>query len=305
MPEAHEIWQGDEWQEYSQRLLKHHYGPGSYQEVPDTHSGDLGIEGFSMDGCAFQCYAVEGLLDTNTTYERQRDKITADIGKFIRNEKELAQMFGTMRISRWIFMVPDHVSRKLNAHAATKTAEVHAAAPTHTAADFRIVIVTDAHFEVARKALVESGAARVRLVTPTIDESIVDRWKDQTAHSTLLATMDEKLKKIPRLEDDAKRSSFAQMLVRRFLEGQAFLTSLSENYPMVYARAAEQKRAQEEMLVTKSGIGASAAPVFFEEQLNRIREELETSLSNVPPTQIVLLANEAVADWLMRCPLDF
>ena len=39
------LWEGEEWEKQIQRLLKMHYGPGNYQEVPAKHVGDFGIEG--------------------------------------------------------------------------------------------------------------------------------------------------------------------------------------------------------------------------------------------------------------------
>jgi len=57
------------------RLLKRHHGHTNYQEVPAKHGGDLGLEGFSTNGCAYQCYAAQGYRDTNSLYEAQRDKM--------------------------------------------------------------------------------------------------------------------------------------------------------------------------------------------------------------------------------------
>jgi hypothetical protein len=107
------IFEGDEWENYIQLLLKRHYGPGNYQEVAAKHCGDYGIEGYSMDGCVYQCYATQEPCPTQQRYEAQRNKITADIGKFIKNKANLIKLFGETSIRRWILVVPTSESAQL------------------------------------------------------------------------------------------------------------------------------------------------------------------------------------------------
>jgi len=58
MISATEQFDGDEWQEFIVQLLYLRYGT-DLVEVPDKHKGDRGIEAFTNDGCAFQCYSPE------------------------------------------------------------------------------------------------------------------------------------------------------------------------------------------------------------------------------------------------------
>jgi hypothetical protein len=84
-------WSGDEWQEHIVRLLRARYSePGMFQEMPSRDRGDLGLEGFSRDGVCYQCYAPEPPYDVKDLYEKQRGKITTDIGKFMKNRQSLA-----------------------------------------------------------------------------------------------------------------------------------------------------------------------------------------------------------------------
>jgi hypothetical protein len=61
-------WEGNDWQEHVLTLLRSHYDPGQFQDVPDNHVGDFGIEGYSLDGCVYQCYAAQEPLSTNARY---------------------------------------------------------------------------------------------------------------------------------------------------------------------------------------------------------------------------------------------
>ena len=101
---AYRIWEGREWQDYCLMLLHKRYADHSLQEVPDRHLGDLGIEAFSLDGCAFQCYAALEPLSTQNLYEAQRDKLTGDLNKLEKNKVELKKILGGLKRSspgRW------------------------------------------------------------------------------------------------------------------------------------------------------------------------------------------------------------
>src|SRR5436305_8600583 len=113
----HKIWSGDEWQEHVLLLLKRHYGPGEFQEVPDTDQGDAGLEGFSNDGCAYQCYAPEEPLTLQQRAEKHKRKIYKDIQKFVKNQAVLLALIGSVKIKRWILVVPRIDSKEVIGYA--------------------------------------------------------------------------------------------------------------------------------------------------------------------------------------------
>ena len=75
------LWQGDEWEKWCLQLIQMAFGSDKVQPVPARHKGDLGIEAFTHDGHALQCYAVQEPVSTKERYEKQRDKLTTDLGK--------------------------------------------------------------------------------------------------------------------------------------------------------------------------------------------------------------------------------
>ena len=83
------LWDPDSWQKYVLNLLILRYGLKEFVYVPDRHTGDFGIEGFSRDGCAYQCYAAREPLETDVLYQKQRNKMSADIRKFYANQSDL------------------------------------------------------------------------------------------------------------------------------------------------------------------------------------------------------------------------
>ena len=56
---------GEDWQEWANKILAVHYGPTEYQQIPDHHRGDAGLEGFTRtDGHAYQAYGCEEPIST-------------------------------------------------------------------------------------------------------------------------------------------------------------------------------------------------------------------------------------------------
>ncbi len=83
------IFDGDSWEEICQMCFKSKYYDEGYQYMPALPNGDFGIEGFTKSGKVFQCYCPDFDYDSKNLYEKQRDKITEDLNKLKKNEKEL------------------------------------------------------------------------------------------------------------------------------------------------------------------------------------------------------------------------
>ena len=112
---------GEGWESFCQQLLKLKYSSNEgYQGVPDRYGGDLGIEGFTQTGRVFQCYCPDGEPSHKELYESQRDKITRDISKLLKNETELKLLLGDIIIKEWQFLTPRYDSRELIAHCTKK-----------------------------------------------------------------------------------------------------------------------------------------------------------------------------------------
>ncbi|MBN2559487.1 MAG: hypothetical protein JXQ75_00965 [Phycisphaerae bacterium] len=294
-------WDGDEWQTYIVRLLKLHHALGDFQEVPDRHQGDFGIEGFSRDGCAYQCYATEEPLAVRDRFENQRDKITTDIKKFVDNRNDLVKLFGPTLIRRWFLVVPCFDSGPLVQHAEKKAAEVRQHALPYVAADFCITIVTDEEFAPERATLIHLGIERLQVDGRSPDPQEVARWAAQ--NSTLLKTLDDKIERMPGLSDQ-RRQAFRSQMIQHYLKGQEVLDLLNTKYQEVFEAAIRNKGVRERFLETECLISDEAPSQLIRSTIQKFKAEL-LKLDVMTEQMAETLAHEAVADWLMRCPLDF
>lgn len=300
MPTNHN-WTGTEWQEHVNLLLLRRYGPGDYQCIPDRHGGDLGLEGFSAsDGCAYQCYAAAAPYTSSELYEKQRDKLSADTGKFIANSAGFVEIFGDVRIRKWILVVPEFDNRRLVAHATRRASIIREATLPFVADDFRVAVVTDDAFAAERAALFAAGAMPFTATSAPLSDEMVDAWVRTEADSTLVANL---VRKIEGKAAHGKIHELRRELLRQYLLGQKVLTDLRARFPEEWVRVTTSKRARESQLIVEVASGESAGAL--KTHIEAYREDLGRSVKGISDTDTLTLAHEAIVDWLMRCPLDF
>src|SRR4051812_2279197 len=96
---------GGAWQRLCMQVL-HREHKEKLVPVPDTSDGDAGLEAYTHCGLAYQCYSPKAPLAVQQRYQKHRDKMTEDVGKFIANKSKLEPMLGPIKIHRWILLVP-------------------------------------------------------------------------------------------------------------------------------------------------------------------------------------------------------
>jgi hypothetical protein len=290
MSECYMKWDGDDWQRHINSLLGLRFLPGTYQPIPDRAGGDYGLEGFSAEGVAFQCYAAEEPLSVEALTDKQRDKITRDIKKLCDNHVRLAAILGPVRIRTWVLMVPRYDSKHILVHAETKAEEVRTKRLPIVTDDFRISVQDDSMFGAQKEALVNGALAKLPLTVPAVQSSEVSIWS--AANTSLVQTPEttERLK--------------AQM-VKHFMEGQNAIQYLHANFPLVAENVLRCKDARERALETESLLSSALPEQRLTETLENYRIRLANEVAGVDTTTAEILAYEAAADWLLRCPLNF
>ncbi len=295
---------GDEWQIWANQLLNLRYGPGEYQRVPDNQKGDAGIEGFvAANGHVYQVYGPEEPLSTGQRYEKHRKKMTRDIKKLIDKGDIISGIIGNMKIRRWILLVPYFDSKDIVIHASKKTEEViEADLPYIEGSEFRIIIQSEDDFSIERVKLLEANLSGVLVVADTISPSAVIEWADK--NDNLVKTIDDKVARMKTMKDIERRRKFRDEIIKRYLEGQNVLEKLRD-YPAAYEGIRRAKSERERYLTTEVLLAAGAPPKILHDALENIQNVVRTEVRGVSGHTIDAVAWEAIADWLIRCPLDF
>lgn len=294
---------GLEWQDWANLLLQKRYGPGQYQRIPDKDRGDAGLEGFALCGHAYQAYGCQEPISTEKRYELQRDKITQDVGKFISNQAKIAPLLGTIKISRWCLFVPCFDSKTLVAHAATKTAEVLAAALPYVTADFRVMVSDEDDFASERDTIAQIRPDSIYVQAGAATPQHIQEWTQE--NDTLVQTLDAKVARLPTLLSVDKRVAFRDQVIKHFLQGQNILAALKKEYPSLYERILSTKSDRENYLATECSLATGSPNVILKEALDSIKKAVMDEVRGISPRTTLALSWEAVADWLIRCPLDF
>jgi hypothetical protein len=302
MPEQIRDWDGGEWQEHIARLLRARYSePGSYQEMPSNDKGDLGLEGFSRDGVCYQCYAAELPYTIRTLYEKQRAKITNDIGKFIANSRRLSVVFGTLKIKRWLLVVPSFRSTQLLEHCTKNKDKVIKAQLPYVDAVFDVGVITEAEFEIELHRLSSVGLFQHDIIVT--DPASTQIQSFSKSNIALLTSVSTKAAKLPKLDTTQKVDDFTFRMVKYYLKGESAVSSLRARDPDQYETLLRCKQSMEDLLVVQSMVRTGDANTLrntFSEFKTEVQKHVSVSLHTAD-----LIAWGAVADWLLRCPLDF
>jgi hypothetical protein len=294
---------GSEWDEYCHRLLSLKYS-NYYQRVPSKFGGDLGIEGFVQhSGIVFQCYCPDGEPTSPELYMSQRDKITTDINKLLNNETELIKILGDLLIREWHFITPRYENKELLAHCRRKEEEVKAANAPHIHPDFMILIKTEDDYIPEKGILNNYGLV---IIDPPIKAPLpfqIKAWTNQ--NNSLYQNLNDKIQKLTNDPDD--KIKIIETNIRCYLIGQNTLENIRTQFPEQYEKIYELKDSWENRISLMSMVPTNNSPgdILFN-ALNLYKAELETGFPKIISRKTLeVLSNEAISDWLIRCPLDF
>jgi hypothetical protein len=305
MPGDATPWDPKEWERHIQRVLKLRYAQpvGSYQHIADDIKGDCGIEGFATDGTAYQCYACQNWNDFGVLLDHQKNKMTLDISKLLRNETELLSILGDIRIGIWNFVLPFWNDKDLLKHARKKESEVRAKKPKHTKDDFRIAVITGEEFLVEKQMLAKQDLYKfdVKELPDTVQTAAM--WMDQNKGLELVSNLTRKANVIVNGKSAKVREAFLNRMVKDYTAGSVILSKLEQDVPEVYEEVIKKKTDREGELETASATNTLVPGKFFDETLSQYKAELR-GVAGISPRAADILAREAVSDWLLRCPLE-
>ncbi len=289
------------FERYFKDIVKLHYSPANYRDVPDNQGGDYGIECYTLTGHAFQCYLPEQTSDIAKLVAAQKAKISKDVKKLSDNKAKLKKLFGSTKINRWILATSAHKSAELTAYCAQKSLEIRALALDFIADDFEILIHTEDDYKLEAEALNrQSYQLTIDFEKNTTQK--VEGWID--TNLTFLEKLDKKLPKI--IGDDEQRKRTKNDLVHKYLDYQNFLSRLLVDWADIYETVATSVQNRQKYLETRFLTSPDLLPhQVIKEELQKLDDDLSREIITLKRTDIELIKWGVVSDWLIRCPLDF
>ena len=289
---------GDMWEEYCQKILRLRYE--DYQEVPAQFGGDYGIEGFTRSGIVFQCYCPDEDPSGRDLYEKQRDKITSDIKKLVKNASAISAL-GAGTIRAWHFLTPRYNSRHLVSHCRTKESEVQSKSLETVHGEFTIYLKTEDDYIPERQIYLGTGGLRVQ---PSGEEPpIKELEKLLTSDNEIVLNIKTKLEKLAL--PSRQRADLIIQSVKGYIVGKYELQILNEKFPSTYESVVQLKSATESQLPILLS-GSDNHGTILREILQGYEGKLSTDFSgSLSSALIARLSTEAISDWLGRCRLNF
>lgn len=292
---------GDGWEKLVHKALRLRY-PQNYTEVPARFGGDLGIESFCQGG-VYQCYCPDGNPSQQELYEGQRDKMTQDINKLIKNESEIKGIIGSRLIDTWYFVTPNYKNKELLSHCRKKEREVVRENLSHIDDDnFKIQILIEDDFLIEFRSLFSNKLLQINAIVPTVNDHDIEEWKNNQ-----LAFYENLEKKIPKLTNDSQQvKELIRNNIKSLIQGEAILHDVGSKFPELYEKVTNLVNAWEDDVYVNSMINSGSAEKHFKETADNFYKELlkecdeQISLSVAKHIQ-----RRTISFWLCNCPLDF
>lgn len=283
---------GNEWEEFCRQALSRKYG-AAWQKIPAKNRGDWGLEGFvRQEGVVVQCYADDSVSNQDRT-RKQKGKLTADVPKLRRHSDTLKRVLD-MTVDTYVFLVPQFDDKELLPHAQTKSDLVRGWKLPWTAPTFAIT-VNDIDF------LREEWEALRGALRPVIELAPA---ASPAPHAELVETLVRKLGVIPRLTDNPVRAAdWRESLLSDYVDGNGILLRLDEISPEYHDRITRIVAGREKHLARRTE--ASEPVDDLMELTDTLVEAIHRDVASIDDADVQRIAGSIVADWLMRCPLEY
>ncbi|EKO5175741.1 hypothetical protein WFH56_17775 [Vibrio vulnificus] len=292
---------GDRWEKLIQLVFKKRYD--TYQDMVAS-PGDLGIEGFVMDeGIMIQCYCPDEEYSAGILHEKQRDKMTADIGKLAKNEEALIKHIGDCKISQWLFITPRIGKHDIHAHARKKEAEVKEQRLSFIADDFQVLVKDlDYYIQDIRQQQVVNGE---QLCFTSAKGEVIPEPELTTEYDENIDEKNEVRSYINKVYKPKTHQRLNELTKKLYLDGYDILRRIFIQSPDLYERIAK--------LVNKFEDEVEEVSMTWEDSPQRLVSSIEEKLigrfekdpyiSTIEYEDLVSITKHMVARWIAECPM--
>lgn len=292
---------GDRWEGLIQSVFKRNYD--TYQEVVAS-PGDFGIEGFVLDeGILIQCYCPDREYDTKTLYEKQREKITRDLGKLKKYEKHISKLLGNSKIKQWLFITPCIAKHDLIAHARVKEEEIRAENISFLDEDCRILVKDLEHYRADILQLKIISGKKLSFSNPTGE--LITSPELTTDYDGNIAEKNQ-IRSIVRNEYDADcHNRLNNLTKKRYIQGYAILRNIHRNSPEIYERISKIVNRFEDDVEEQSSTWEGSPQKLLETIQDKllIRFEKDPYVSKIEYEDLDSIANHMISRWIAECPM--
>jgi hypothetical protein len=297
---------GTSWEALCQQIFKRKYEREGYQPIPAS-PGDFGLEGVTLkSGWGFQCYCPNKHYERAELYEKQRNKITQDLGKLKLYQEQIQQLIGSTKLNHWVLVTPEFDRHALIAHARAKEMEVREWGLAIIADDFTVLIHDGDNFIVEMNEI--RSALGQCLFFDEVAPALAELKGELEDYETNIRRKSERRlaqkQSYGRFEDRVQRMH--QRTLEEFLGADGLLRRIEASAPAVFSRLARLINEFENYVISTSDTwegNPEALTIQVRESLERrIIADLSPEFDSTTASTV---ARHMVARWLAICELDY
>lgn len=289
------------WENYFKDILRMHYGASNIKDIPDSYGGDFGIECYTFNGHVFQCYLPEQVSDKDKLTKAQKNKIRKDIYKLTtKNLESFKKLFDGIKVSRWILATSDYVDSEVALYCSSKSGRVRKLGIPFIADDFQILVQTENDYKSEVKAL-KSNIYQLDLGFTKVETGEADSWIEEN-----LAFLEKLGEKLPKVTPGSRLTAAKSFLVQQYLEFQNLMDYLRVEWPDIHVKVSDSINNRRKYLESRfiTDPGRKPGNVIASE-MDRLKDDITEVVPTIKKCDLELISHGVIADWLIRCPLDF
>jgi hypothetical protein len=283
-------------------LLRRRYKPTELVKIPAEMGGDCGIEGFSTDGIAYQCYADRDSLSLRARTDKQKSKLNTDTLKLKKRKDDLEKIFRphSIVIDHYFLVVPQYHAVELVQHAAKRSEVVRSWKLSFIGPKFMIHIKVPEDYVAELRAARADGVAKTDLPQPDVSDAHTTLFVQEKPE--LVSTLETKLAHLDSVP--ANKTALRDALIRQFLAKEQLLSSLRE-WPDTWEAVESQRQLRQEQLELDNLLEGDLPDRRMKGLIEGYAEQLANKVPSLHEADATRIARGQVGDWLMRCPLSF
>ncbi|MFE0594106.1 hypothetical protein [Micromonospora echinospora] len=290
---------GNDFEQRFFGLLRRRYSVEDLVFIPADMGGDCGIEGYSRDGIAYQCYADRDSLTLRHRTDKQIAKLNRDTLKLQKYEDRLTEILGPTKIAAYILGVPEYHAAELISHANKRAELVRSWNLPFIEPSFVIGIKTPTDYPAELSAALADRAAEALIPGIAVDDESVDRFHEDKPD--LVRVIDEKLSVMHGAVRDA--TALRRRFIRSFLKKEVIMESLRA-WPHTWEVVERRRMARQEEIEFDNDLSCDPAKLRIKDLIHVYREELLTFAGGLRYDDANAIAYGQVGGWLMDCPLE-
>ena len=295
---------GTSWERLCQNAFKLKFG-SLYQRMPAS-PGDYGIEGWTIDGMAFQCYCPEKNYTQDELRSAIQSKITRDVSKLKLYQTQIASRIGDTKIQKWLLVTPVFEHNNLHEHARKKEIEAREWELSILHDDFTILIQDAGYYATEFEQCRRSEGLPLQLGPVVTAEDVLPQAPEEFEE-----LIDRKNR--VRLRDKAGLTSFETELQKfntltatKFLKCDEHLATIERTSPQAFQQIirviGHYAEEMQELQVAWVGEPNGLVEEVKTELGRRLEEDLKGTMGFSDARR---LADLMVSRWLAVCQLDF